>query len=56
LSDEPLHIDDLCQLSGLPITQVSSTLALMELKGLVRRLEGMQYTLARGGGEMYRLD
>jgi DNA processing protein len=56
LSDEPLHIDDLCQLSGLPITQVSSTLALMELKGLVRRIEGMQYTLARGGGEMYRLD
>jgi DNA processing protein len=56
LSDEPLHIDELCQLSGLPITQVSSTLALMELKGLVRRLEGMQYTLARGGGEMYRLD
>lgn len=56
LSDEPLHIDDLCQLSGLPITQVSSVLALMELKGMVRRLEGMQYTLARGGGELYRLD
>lgn len=56
LSDSPLHIDDLCQLCGLPITQVSSTLALMELKGLVRRLEGMVYTLARSGGEAYRLD
>ena len=55
LTDEPLHIDDLCQRSGLPITQVSSTLALMELKGMVRRLEGMQYTLPRGG-ETYRLD
>ncbi len=55
LSDEPRHIDDLCQLVCLPITQVSSTLAIMELKGLVRRLEGMQYTLARGG-DSYRLD
>jgi DNA processing protein len=56
LGAEPLHIDELCQLCGLPITQVSSTLALMELKGMVRRLEGMQYTLARGSGETYRLD
>jgi DNA processing protein len=56
LSSEPLHIDDLCQQAGLPITQVSSTLAIMELKGMVRRLEGMQYMLARGGGETYRLD
>jgi DNA processing protein len=56
LSDEPRHIDDLCQMVELPITQVSSTLAIMELKGIVRRLEGMHYTLARGGGEAYRLD
>jgi DNA processing protein len=56
LTDEPRHIDDLCQLSGLPITQVSSVLSLMELKGMVRRLEGMLYTLARGGRETYRLD
>ncbi|MBN1202693.1 MAG: DNA-processing protein DprA [Anaerolineae bacterium] len=56
LGDEPLHIDDLCQRSGLPITQVSSTLALMELKGLVRRADGMMYILARQGGEPYRLD
>ncbi len=56
LTDEPCHIDDLCQITNLPITQVSSTLAIMELKGIVRRLEGMNYTLARGGGEAYRLD
>jgi DNA processing protein len=56
LSDEPRHIDDLCQITKLPITQVSSTLAIMELKGIVRRLEGMHYTLARGRGETYRLD
>ncbi len=56
LSEEPLHIDDLSQLTGFPITQVSSTLALMELKGMARRLEGMYYTLARGRGETYRVD
>jgi DNA processing protein len=56
LSDEPLHIDDLCRLTGLPIMQVSSALALMELKGMVRRAEGMHYILARGGGDLYRLD
>lgn len=56
LEDAPLHIDDLCQQSGLPVTQVSSTLALMELKGLVRRLEGMQYVLAQSGGGIYRVD
>jgi DNA processing protein len=56
LTAEPLHIDDLCQLTGLPIVQVSSALALMELKGSVRRLEGMHYTVARGTGGSYRLD
>ncbi|HEX3053241.1 MAG TPA: DNA-processing protein DprA [Aggregatilineaceae bacterium] len=56
LGTEPLHIDEICRLSGLPIVQLSSTLSLMELKGLVRRVEGMQYTLTRGSGALYRLD
>jgi len=56
LADEPVHIDHLCRASGLTITEVSSALAIMELKGLVRRLEGMTYTLARGRGDTYRLD
>ncbi len=56
LSDDPTHIDELYRRSGLPFAQVSSTLALMELKGLVERHEGMYYTLARGGGERYRPD
>jgi len=33
--------------SGLPVAQVSSTLALMELKGSVRQIAGMQYVVAR---------
>lgn len=55
LTDEPQHIDDLCQQSDLPIVEVSSTLSLMELKGMARRHEGMLYTLAQGSGT-YRLD
>ncbi len=56
LEDEPLHIDDLVERSGLPITTVSSTLALMELKGMVQRQEGMTYARAQGGAPLLRLD
>jgi DNA processing protein len=56
LEDEPLHIDDLVERSGLPITVVSSTLALMELKGMVQRQEGMTYARAQGGAPLLRLD
>lgn len=47
LSADPAHVDDLRQQSGLPIAQVTSTLALMELKGLVHQTGGMNYVLAR---------
>ena len=43
LSAEPLHIDDLGRDCGLPIATISSTLALMELKGMVRQVGGMNY-------------
>ncbi len=47
LHNEPIHIDEVCRRSQLPIATVSSTLAMMELKGMVRQLGGMNYTLAR---------
>ncbi len=47
LSHDPLHIDELIRLSGLPTTIVSSTLMVMELKGMIRQFGGMQYVLAR---------
>lgn len=56
LSAEPVHIDDLQQGSGLPITVVSSTLALMELKGLIRQVGGMNYVLAREARADYVVD
>ena len=42
-----MHIDEVCRASGLPTAVVSSTLAMMELKGMVKQLGGMNYALAR---------
>ena len=47
LSAEPVHVDTLRRAVQLPIAQVSSTLALMELKGMIRQVGGMNYVLAR---------
>jgi len=47
LSAEPTHIDEVCRSSGLPISAVSSTLAMMEIKGLVKQVGAMNYVLAR---------
>ena len=56
LSSEPMHADELCRAANLPIAQISSTLALMELKGMVRQVGGMNYVLARESGVEYTVD
>jgi DNA processing protein len=53
LSGEPTHVDELQQRMGLPIAQVTSTLALMELKGMVRQVGGMKYIVAHEPGVTY---
>ena len=55
LSHEPVHIDEVCRSSCLPIATVSSTLAMMELKGIVRQMGGMNYILAREARAGYKL-
>jgi len=55
LSAEPTHIDEVCRSSGLPMSTVSSTLAMMELKGLVKQVGTMNYVLAREAREEYRI-
>jgi DNA processing protein len=55
LSHEPVHIDEVCRNSCLPIATVSSTLAMMELKGLVRQMGGMNYILSREARAGYKL-
>jgi DNA processing protein len=44
---EPVHIDAVRRESGLPIATVTSTLAMLELKGLVRQVGRMNYVRAR---------
>jgi DNA processing protein len=52
LGPEPLHINDIGEQTGMPMAQLSAALALMELKGAVRHVGGMQYVAVReeGGG------
>jgi DNA processing protein len=47
LGDEPLHVDEIRSQADLPIEKVSAALALMELKGLVRQVGGMNYVAVR---------
>jgi DNA processing protein len=56
LSAEPTHVDELQQRVDLPISQVTSTLALMELKGMVRQVRGMKYVVAREPGVEYIIE
>ena len=55
LGTEPTHIDEICRSSGLPVSTVSSTLAMMELKGLIKQMGTMNYVLAREMREEYRV-
>ena len=56
LSAEPVHVDELRAQMGLPISQITSTLALMELKGLVRQVAGMNYIAAKEARAQYRVE
>lgn len=47
LGNEPLHVDEIRNQSELPIEKVSAALALMELKGMVRQVGGMNYVAVR---------
>ncbi len=47
VGDEPLHVDELSRKTELAIEEVTATLAVMELKGLVRKTFGMKYIAVR---------
>jgi DNA processing protein len=53
LRSEPQHVDEIRHLADLPIEQVSAALALMELKGMVRQVGGMQYVVLREAPASY---
>jgi DNA processing protein len=54
LGHEPLHVDEIRAQTDLPIEDVTAALALMELKGMVRQVGGMRYTVIREPDAEYR--
>ena len=56
MSMEPLHIDEIQAQSGLSIDKVSATLTLLELKGMIRQVGGLNYTSVRETGARYFTD
>ena len=53
LDFEPRHVDEISRRTGLPVTVVTGTLAVMELKGQVRQVGRMNYIRAREAAGVY---
>ena len=47
IGNEPMHVDEIRNQTGLPIEKVSAALVMMELKGMVRQVGGMNYVAVR---------
>jgi DNA processing protein len=56
LGEEPLHIDEISQRSGMSIVEISASLAMLELRGQVRQVGGMTYILAREPSPGYAVE
>jgi DNA processing protein len=54
ISSEPIHIDNICNQTGMAIEKVSATLVLMELKGMVRQVGGMNYVTIKENRPEYK--
>jgi DNA processing protein len=53
LTHEPMHVDEIRTRADMPIETVSATLALMELKGMVHQVGGMNCVAVREQPETY---
>jgi DNA processing protein len=56
LEEEPAHIDELYQKTGLPIHEIQAALSLLELRGTIKTLGGMQYLRVREERISYCVD
>ncbi len=48
IAEEPIHIDEICRNTGLDASTVISTLAVLELNGLVKHRGNMTYSIKQG--------
>lgn len=56
LSSQPIHVDELQVQCDLPVSTISASLAMLELKGQARQVGGMHYVRARETQAVYRVD
>lgn len=56
LSSEPVHVDELGRSTGLSASDVAGALIMMELKGMVRQVGGMNYIIAHEARIDYKID
>lgn len=56
LSSEPAHVDELGQTTGLSAAEIAGVLTMMELKGMVKQVGGMNYIIAHETRLDYTVD
>jgi DNA processing protein len=56
LGREPIHVDEIRSQTGLPIESVSAALVMMELKGMVQQVGGMNYIAVHEEQSDYQVD
>jgi DNA processing protein len=56
LSYEPVHVDTIQAACGLPVSKITASLAMLELKGRARQVGGMQYIKVSEMKATYRVE
>jgi DNA processing protein len=56
LTGDPIHVDDLQVECGLPVSVITATLSMLELKGRARRVGGMNYVKIGERVSKYRVE
>jgi DNA processing protein len=56
LSSDPIHVNELRQRCDLPISTITASLAMLELKGRARQVGGMHYIRVREKSPEYRVE
>jgi DNA processing protein len=51
-----VHVDEIRARLNLPVEKISAALTMMELKGMVRQVGGMNYVAVREEAAEYQLD
>ncbi|MGQ9708639.1 MAG: DNA-processing protein DprA, partial [bacterium] len=46
IKDEPLHIDEICEVLGMPMAELLNVLFQLEIKGMVKQLPGKFFVRA----------